>query len=254
MKALEDECGFRCIEAVGCFNWLSHTCFEEIFAIRKLCKFMSLPGRPHFQAALHLLHHFRCHPPKPLIHRHKTEDAPLTRMLSEVPDFTKKCDPLFVVFADSAHADCDEGKSTACDLQTFRGGLIDHISWVPNPVPMSTAESENNCHSSAIVRCRHTMSAIAHILWGTSEAQLTVPICVNSSSGVAMNVAEKPTRRTRHVSSRFWCGRAAVEAGHVGFAKVKGDSQMPADPGTKLMNDRQSQHCRCPFEAPTNTG
>ena len=60
-------------------------------------------------------------------------------------------DPFFLTFANSAHADCDQSQSTACDLQVFQGGLIDHISWVPNPVAQSTAEkSESNCYSAAI--------------------------------------------------------------------------------------------------------
>ena len=58
VRELEREYSFRFIEAVGCFNWLSYTCYEEIFAIRKLCKYTRLPGREHFKAALHLLHHF----------------------------------------------------------------------------------------------------------------------------------------------------------------------------------------------------
>lgn len=62
VEALEQEYGFRFIEVVGALNWLSYTCYEEIYAIRKLCRFMSNAGRPHFQAALHLLHHFRRRP------------------------------------------------------------------------------------------------------------------------------------------------------------------------------------------------
>ena len=205
VRSLEEEYGFRFIELVGCLNWLAYTCYEEIFAIRKLCRFMNLPGRPHFQAALHLLHHFRCHPPRPLIYYRVLSRAPITRLLKEVPDF-KSLDPLFVVFADSAHADCDEGKSTACDLQVFQGGLVDHISWVPNPVPLSTAESENQCYSAAIMRAKYTIKAICKIVYNSDDANYTIPVCVDSSAAIAMNTAEKPTRKTRHVASRFWYG------------------------------------------------
>ena len=44
VQDLEQEYGFRFVELVGCFNWLSYMCYEEIYAIRKLCKFMNLPG------------------------------------------------------------------------------------------------------------------------------------------------------------------------------------------------------------------
>ena len=123
-------------------------CYEEIYVIRKLYKFMNLPGRAHFQVALHLLHHFCCHPPKPLIYYHDINKSLLAKMAKEFEVFDG--DLMYVVFADSAHADCNEGRSTACDLQVFQGGIIDHISWVPNPVPLSTAQSESNCYSAAI--------------------------------------------------------------------------------------------------------
>ena len=250
---LEEEYGFRYIKIVGCFNWISYTCYEEIYAIRKLCKYMALPGRPHFQAALHLLHHFRCHPPRPLIFYHKIEHAPIIKMLKEIPQFNEKFDPLLLVFADSAHADSDEGKSTACDLQVFQGGLIDHISWTPSPVSMSTAESENNAYSAAIMRIRFTSKAISKLLYNADDSAVTVPVLVDSSAAIAMNTSEKPTRKTRHVASRFWYGRQAIQEGRVAFVKVDGSTQQPADVGTKILSDRESQYYRYLFEAPYYT-
>ena len=85
-------------------------------------------------------------------------------MLKEVPEF-EGLDPTFVVFADSSHGDCDNRRSTACDLQVYQGGLVDHISWVPNPIPQSSAESKNNCYSAAIMRMRYTKKAICKILF-----------------------------------------------------------------------------------------
>ena len=38
VRELERECSFHFVEAVGCFNWSSYTCYEETFATRKLCK------------------------------------------------------------------------------------------------------------------------------------------------------------------------------------------------------------------------
>ena len=249
VESLEQEYGFRFIELVGAFNWLSYTCYEEIFAIRKLCRFISKPGRPHFQAALHLLHHFRCHPPRPLIYYHDLQNAPITRMLKEVPEFID-FDPVFVVFADSAHADSDEGRSTACDLQVYQGGIIDHHSWIPYPVPMSTAESENNCYSAAIMRMRYTKKAICKILFMDDDAPLTVPVCVDSSAAIAMNTAANPSRKTRHVESRWWYTKSSLREGHARLVKVDGKTQQPADIGTKNQRDKESQYYRYLFEAP----
>jgi hypothetical protein len=185
-----------------------------------------------------------------LIYYHDVKNSPVAKMLKEVPQFEGKFDPTIVVFADSAHADCEEGRSTACDLQVYQGGLIDHISWVPKPVPLSTAESENNCYSAAIMRIQFTIKTIARLLFGNEDAPYTVPICVDSSAAISMNTAEKPTRRTRHVNSRHWFGRQAAKEGRVAFVKVDGKTQQPADPGTKNMSDRESQYYRFLFEAP----
>ena len=110
LEQLENEFGFRFIELLGCYNWLSYTCHKELCAICKLCCFMSMPGRLHFQAALHLLHHFCCHPPKPLIFFHNRRESPAHRMLSSIEAFTKYFeDADVIVFADSSHGDSDEG-------------------------------------------------------------------------------------------------------------------------------------------------
>jgi hypothetical protein len=247
VHALEQEYGFRFIELAGCFNWVSYTCYEEIFVIRKLCKFMALPGRRHFKAALHLLHHFRCHPPRPLIYYHKLVDAPVTRLLQSIPNLD--ADLMYVVFADSAHADCDKGRSTACDLQVFQGGLIDHISWVPNPIPLSTAESESNCYSAAIMRSRFAIKAILKILFDTPDMPYTVPILVDSTAAIAMNSSDNPSRKTRHIESRYWYGRQSVEQGLAKLYKVDGGSQQPADPGTKNQLHEETQFYRDLFEA-----
>ena len=169
--ALEQEYGFRYMELIGCFNWLSYTAVEELYSSRKLCKFMRAPGRKHFQYALHLLHHFRCHTPKPLVFYHDLQTAPVSRLIASLEGpFDKP--PLYCVFADSSHADCDKGRSTGCDLHFFQGGLIDHISWVPDPIPLSLAESESNCYSAAVARSRFPFRAISRILFGDSEKVL----------------------------------------------------------------------------------
>ena len=249
IEALEQEYGFRYIEAIGALNWLAYTCFEEIYAIRKLCRFMSKPGRPHFQAALHLMQHMRCHPPKALIFFHNVYDSPVAKMLAEVPGFEGQ-DPTFIIFADSSHADSDQGRSTACDLQVLQGGLIDHHSWIPFPIPQSSGESELNCYSAAIMRMRYTKKAICHILFMCPDARLTVPVCVDSTAAMAMSVSENTTKRARHIESRYWYGKISIQAGHAVLIKVDGKTQQPADPGTKNMRDRESKYYRYLFEAP----
>ena len=172
----------------------------------------------------------------------------MTRKIDGLEDV----DPTCVVFADSSHTDCDQGRSTACDLQCFQGGLIDHMSWVPNPIPLSSAESESNCYSAAIARLRYAFKAISAILHGDQEYPYTIPILVDSSAAIAMNTSDNPTRKTRHIEGRYWYGRQAVSKGLAALYKVPGDKYQPADPGTKNMGDYQTHYYRGLFEAPTN--
>jgi len=81
--SLETEYGFWFIEAVGSLNFLSNTAYEELFAIRKACKHMHLPGRIHFQVLLHLLHHLRCHSPQALTYYRDASKSPIAQMLQE---------------------------------------------------------------------------------------------------------------------------------------------------------------------------
>ena len=84
-----------------------------------------------------------------------------------------------IVFADSSHCDAGEGRSTACELQVYQGGLIDHMSWVPQPVPLSTAELENNCCSAAIMKAIHLSRCIAYLQRGAFyNWNPTVPVSV----------------------------------------------------------------------------
>jgi hypothetical protein len=63
MRLLEVEFGFKFRAVTGSFNFLVNTSTRVMFAVRKCCKFMYMPGRPHFKAIKHLLYHIWCYPP-----------------------------------------------------------------------------------------------------------------------------------------------------------------------------------------------
>ena len=165
----------------------------------------------------------------------------------------KGFDPSVMIFADSAHADNDQAKSTACDLLVFQGGLVDHTSWVPPVVALSTAESENNCYSAAIARMQFPLRAWKKIVFNQPDRPMTVSIMVDSEAAITMNESDNPTRRTRHIESRFWYGREAVLRRLVQFVKVHGGTQQPADPGTKSQTHEETRYYRGLFEAVSYT-
>ena len=143
----------------------------------QLCQCMNLPGHPHFQAALHLLHHFRCHPPEPAIACGGMSAAPVARLPQQAPTFELSTfSPMFVIFADSAHADAEQWHSTACGAQVLQEGWIGHISWVPNPALQPAAESKNNCCLAAAMQAAWATKALAKLWFDAEEATHTIPI------------------------------------------------------------------------------
>jgi Reverse transcriptase (RNA-dependent DNA polymerase) len=115
-KRLVDEFGFEYLVAIGCLLWILNTCPRLQFSIRKLATFTQSPGRLHFKAVLHLLHHIRCHHNAGFQYYSDVFDAPVSRLL-----FDEEIDPSespFYVFADSSWQDCPN---------TLVGVLVDTI-------------------------------------------------------------------------------------------------------------------------------
>ena len=128
------------------------------------------------------------------------------------------------------------------------------MSWIPTPVPLSTAESENNCHAIAVMRALYIARIVAELESGSPDAApQTVPICVDNSAALIMNESDNTSRRVRHVESRYWFGKTARQRGLVKFIKVDGKTQQPADLGTKNVQDSEARPYLDLFEAPYYT-
>ena len=146
LKELETEFGFCIIEVAGSLNYLSHTGVESLFAICKLCRFTHRPGRPHFKAALHLLHHIRCHPPKALKFYHSLEQSPVLSEWFPQTDHSN-LDLLLSAFSDLSWGDFDEQLSTGGYMIAFNGSLVDFSSFIPGLITLSSAEAKLNALS-----------------------------------------------------------------------------------------------------------
>ena len=81
LKELEEEFQLEYPVVIGCLLWILNTYPRLQFAIRKLAKYMRLPGRVHFHAMKHLLHHIRCNHTFGLTYYSNVLDAPLSKML-----------------------------------------------------------------------------------------------------------------------------------------------------------------------------
>lgn len=229
LLTLERQFGFRLIEVAGSLNYLSHTAVGPLFAIRKLCRFTRSPGLPHFEAALHLLHHLRCHPPPALKYYHNLAHSPLHSMLL-LNDITVDCSLAW--FTDSSFADCDDQRSTGCHIGVAQGGLINASSFVPQPVALSSAEAEVNALTVGITAAMHAKYLWMELLTGDSEASLTVPVFVDNSAAIAISSSERSTAKTRHIARRHLFCREMHLSAAVQVLHLSRDLQ-PADLGTK---------------------
>ena len=61
VKDLEEKYGFKYSSAIGMLIFLMNTTITLQYGIRKLAKFNAMPGKAHYKALIHLLHHIRTH-------------------------------------------------------------------------------------------------------------------------------------------------------------------------------------------------
>jgi len=230
VRALEDKYGFRYIEVAGSLNYLANTATEELFAIRKFCRHMNRPGRAHFKALLHLLHHLRCHPTQALVFYKDWRQSPVYQMLSS--QGIQISDGTLTWFTDASHGDCDESRSTACYMGFFQGGLIDASSFVAQPIPHSTAESKTIALATGAMACTYARRGIASVLYDDPDRLWTVPMISDSQAAIAMNSQDKPTRRSRHIERRWFYARQERLASRLVFHHIDADHSL-ADLGTK---------------------
>ena len=238
VKTLEKEFGFRYIEAVGSLNWLSNTAFKQMFAIRKACKFMNLPGRNHFHAVQHLMLHMWCHPPKPLKYYSDVRKSPLAKFLIDAS--LRDVDPFYVMFTDSSFADCDNARSTGGYVILYQGGIVDMGSFVPQPIAQSTCEAESNAQCVAIMSSRHVTKMLMELTFSDPERPFTLPVLTDSSSSIAQANSDKTSKSSRHIERGFQYVRHAILTGLAILYFVSGNQFQLADILTKALTHLQS--------------
>ena len=230
LKELENEYNIRAIEVVGSLNYLSNTSIKMVFAIRKAAKFTRLPGRKHFKALTHMLHHLRCYPPIALNFYHDPFQSPLHRMLQAAG--LGNLDPTIIYFSDSAFMDCDDRTSTGCHIVMYRGGCIEHVSGSAGIVADSTAEAEAIWISIAAKSSAHIRQVHCQLMYGDPDRQLTVPLLTDSRAAMLIMTQNRNSRRFRHVERRIMVPHSQQERGHISIHHVAGDDFMLADVGT----------------------
>lgn len=233
-KDLEKEYGFQYSSAIGMLIFLMNTASTLQFAIRKLAKFNNRPGRKHYQALIHLLHHVRTQRLSMGLRFYSPKStSPIQTLLTKThPNFKFTQHPI-IMFTDSSWQDCpDTGKSTGAYLIYMFGSLVDAASFIPTPIALSSAEAEYNAGAFALTAALHHCQ-IHNTLQGIDpDAQLTVPMFTDSASAIAMMANEKVNKRNRHIARRIHFVRQARATGQTQPLKIEGTLN-PSDIGTK---------------------
>jgi hypothetical protein len=235
---LEFEYGFKMRAIIGSLNYLANTAYEELYAIRKACKYMHFPGRNHFVAVLHLLHHIRCHPPKAIKFYHDATEAPTSKLF----DYAKldRVNVHFFGMSDSAFQDAEDMKSTGCNMCILQGGIVEMGTFVPEPIAMSSAEAEINALTVTIMKLLHVKYIVCELLFGDPCYSFTVPILTDSKYAKDTATADKETKQTKHIERRWLYVKYAWQSTRISLYHISKDYQL-ADMGTKNVTGDDAQ-------------
>ena len=106
------------------------------FAVKNLAKFSANTDKVHFEVLVHLLGYIRDNKTLGLKYYADMNDAPVTDLLRRANLNTKNH---LMDFSDSSWQDFpDTGRSTGAYIIFYRGGPIDHGTYVPGPVAQSS--------------------------------------------------------------------------------------------------------------------
>ena len=221
---------------VGCLIYLSYTRFDILYAVNKLAKFTRKPGKPHMNAIIHVLRYLRDNPTLGIKYYSDWEQSPLCNLLKNNGLPTKN---ELVTFSDSSwQDDIDTSRSTGCYLITYRGGIVDQSSNIPEPVALSSAEAEYN---EACLGCMGT----AHMKMLLEDLEMQalkdpIPIIVDSKSAHDMGHSFKSTKHTRHILRRYHYVKEGQHAGYHELLWIPSEYQL-ADIGTKCTTKNELQ-------------
>jgi hypothetical protein len=229
MLKLQEEYKLDFASCVGALIYLALTRVDIAHAVNKLAKFTRLPGENHYNALLHVLRYLRDHSFFGITFYGELSDAPIYKMLKSV---NMESNEPFLTMSDSSwNDDVDTGKSTGMFQNYYQGGCVDHSSNMPDPIALSTAESEYNQCCLACMAADHLTMLLAEI-----DRRFTFPVSLflDSQSAIAMGNSFKDTKHTRHIMRRFHFVRTAVEAKRFLLKWISTEFQL-ADIGTKQL-------------------
>ena len=232
VKALEAQFGFRYQVVIGCLIWVINTLSRIQFAVRKLAKAMASPGRLHFEAVIHLLHHLRCFPDSGLKFYSKPEESPFYQQVLKPRNLPLDC--LCYTVSDSSFQDCpNTGRSTRGYVIYYQGGVIEASSSVP--VALSSAEAESNMGALASRATAYIRMLLLDLRGLDPDLVVTVPLLLDNSAAQSIGHTFRNTEHTRHIARRWFYTRSQIQLGFIRIYWIPNEF-MVADALTKNLD------------------
>ena len=170
---------------------------DLIFAVHKLEKFSSKPGKVHFGGLVHLLREIKENKTLVLKYYDYMNDAPVSDLLRQaIIDTERK----FIAFYGCTYT----GRSTGAYIIFYQGGTIDHGVHVPGPVSKSSAVRKYNAACTAGMALAHFRMLLNELL---NKYPDIVPyesplIILYGKFSVCMANNGNNTNQTRHIYRR----------------------------------------------------
>jgi hypothetical protein len=224
VQKLEEEYGFQFAVAVRSLIYLIKTMTRLQFAVRKLARFMALPGEKHFKMLQHLLHHVQYHSHSSGIKYYADPKQSLLYQKLKEMDLDGVTEYPIITVSDLSFQDClDTSRSTGGYMLMMRGGVVDAASQMPSLVTHSTGESEYCQGTLALMASSYVKKVYNELNGRDADTPLTIPIGVDSKAATDIAASEKDTKRTRHMQCRMHYWRECNTNGTSKTFRLPGD-------------------------------
>ncbi len=180
---------------------LAMTRCDVTFAVSKSAKFSKRPGKPHFEAMLHVVRYLCNNSFIGIMFYSNMMEAPITRML--IAENIQQDHPFFT-FSDSlCNDDVDSGRSIGCLVVVYMGGFIVYSSNFPDPVALSLAEAEYNVGCIAFIATSHLRMLLCEMGGISMSDMKAANVHFDSKSAIAISKSCHDTEHTMHILQ--WC-------------------------------------------------
>ena len=221
LPSIEKEFGFSYKQGIGELIYAMVTCRPDIsYPLIKLSQYSTKPARVHFEAVRNIyqylkdtinegIHFWRRVP------RQDCPDIPAPKPLTDYNNYTPHesksttTPSTYSVQVDASYsADVSHRKSVTGIIGRLAGGTISYKTQFQDIVALSSTEAEFIAACEAGKNCLYIRSILDDL--GIPQEEATI-IYEDNKAAVAMANAGRPTKRTKHIDTRYFALQSWVE-------------------------------------------